>query len=63
MKKFFDYTAPEIVKPEEKPDDTTVETVEENTRRREEFLGREVPRNHRDGVYTSDEYVSRSSKK
>jgi len=31
MKKFFDYTAPEIVKPEEKPEDTTVETVEENT--------------------------------
>jgi len=31
MKKFFDYTAPEIVKPEEKPEDTTVETVEDNT--------------------------------
>jgi len=26
MKKFFDYTAPEIVKPEEKPEETTVET-------------------------------------
>jgi len=26
MKKFFDYTAPEIVKPEEKPEATTVET-------------------------------------
>jgi len=31
MKKFFDYTAPEIKKPEDKPEDTTVETENSST--------------------------------
>jgi len=31
MKKFFDYTAPEIKKPEDKPEDTTVETETSST--------------------------------
>ena len=40
MKKFFDYTAPEIVKPEDKPEDTTVETdtVETETIQTEEEI-------------------------
>lgn len=40
MKKFFDYTAPEIVKPEEKPEETTVETdtVETETVQTEEEI-------------------------
>ena len=40
MKKFFDYTAPEIVKPEDKPEDTTVETdtVETETVQTEEEI-------------------------
>ena len=40
MKKFFDYTAPEIVKPEDKPEETTVETdtVETETVQTEEEI-------------------------
>ena len=38
MKKFFDYTAPEIVKPEDKPEDTTVETETEVVQTENEIM-------------------------